>query len=157
MAQTVKNPPAMQGTWVQSLGWEDPLEKEMATRSSILAWRIPWTEETDRLQFMGLQRVGHDWVTNTFTFTFIILLGASKVVLLVKNPPASAKDASYTGSIPGSGRFPWSRKWVSTSIFLPREFHKLRSLQSMGPQRIGHDWLTLFIFLLCLLSGELLS
>ena len=45
MAQLVKNPPAMQETWVQSLGWEDPLEKEMASHSSILAWRIPWTEE----------------------------------------------------------------------------------------------------------------
>ena len=47
-------------TWVQSLGWEDPLEKEMATHSSILAWRIPWTEEPGGLQSTGLQRVGHD-------------------------------------------------------------------------------------------------
>ena len=47
-------------TWVQSLGWEDPLEKEMATQSSILAWEIPWTEEPGRLQSMGSQRVGHD-------------------------------------------------------------------------------------------------
>ena len=51
----VKNLPAMQETWVQSLGWEDPLEKEMATHSSILAWRIPWTEEPAGLQFMGSQ------------------------------------------------------------------------------------------------------
>ena len=51
----VKNPPAMQETGVQSLGWEDPLEKEMATHSSILAWRIPWTEEPGRLQSMGSQ------------------------------------------------------------------------------------------------------
>ena len=49
MAQIVKNPPAMQETWVQSLGWEDPLEKETATHSTILAWRIPWTEEPGRL------------------------------------------------------------------------------------------------------------
>ena len=54
MAQTVKNQPAMQETQVQSLGWEDPLEKGMAIHSSILAWRIPWTEELDRLQSMGL-------------------------------------------------------------------------------------------------------
>ena len=60
MAQTVKNPPAMQETWVRSLGWEDPLEKGMATHSSILAWRIPWMEEPGRLQLMGLQRVGHN-------------------------------------------------------------------------------------------------
>ena len=59
MAQVVKNLPAMQETWVQSLGWEDPLEKGMATHSSILAWRIPWTEETGGLQFMGSQRQTH--------------------------------------------------------------------------------------------------
>ena len=57
MAQTVKNLPTMQETQVQSLAWEDPLEKEMATYSSILVWRIPWTEEPDRLQSIGLQRV----------------------------------------------------------------------------------------------------
>ena len=60
MAQTVKNLPAMQKTWVQSLGLEDPLEKGMATHSKILAWEIPWTEEPGGLQSMGLQRVGHD-------------------------------------------------------------------------------------------------
>ena len=53
----------MQETWVQFLGQEDPLEKEIATHSSILAWEIPWTEEPGRLQSMGLQRVGHDLVT----------------------------------------------------------------------------------------------
>ena len=56
----VKNPPAMQEKWVQSLGQEDPLEKEMKTQSNILAWRIPWTEEPGGLQSMGSQRVGHD-------------------------------------------------------------------------------------------------
>ena len=60
VAQTVKNMPVMWKTWVWSLGWEDPLEKEMAIHSSILAWRITWSEEPGRLQFMGLQRVGHD-------------------------------------------------------------------------------------------------
>ena len=59
-AQRVKDLSTMQKTWVLFLGWEDPLEKEMATHSSILAWRIPWTEERGRLQSMGLQRVGHD-------------------------------------------------------------------------------------------------
>ena len=57
IAQSVKNLPAMQKTWVQFLGREDPLEKEMATHSSILAWRIPWTEEPSRLQSMGLQEL----------------------------------------------------------------------------------------------------
>ena len=63
--QRVKNLPAMQETRVQFLGPEDPLEKGMAIHSSILAWRIPWTEEPGGLQSMGLQRVGHDWATNT--------------------------------------------------------------------------------------------
>ena len=60
MAQTIKNLPAMWETWVLSLGEEDPLEVGMATHSSILAWRIPWTEEAGGLQSMGSQRVGHD-------------------------------------------------------------------------------------------------
>ena len=67
VAQTVKNLPAMQETWVWSVGQEDPLEKEITIHSSILAWRIPWTEEPGRLWYMGSQKVGHDWVTNTFT------------------------------------------------------------------------------------------
>ena len=60
VAQQVRSLPAMQETWVWSLGWEDPLEKEMATHSSILALKIPWIEESGGLQFMGLQRVGQD-------------------------------------------------------------------------------------------------
>ena len=60
MAQMVKNLPVMQETWVHSLGQEDPLELGMATHSSILAWRSPWTEEAGGLQTLGLQRVGHD-------------------------------------------------------------------------------------------------
>ena len=60
VSQTVKHLPTMKETQVQSLGWEDLLEKEMATHSSILAWKIPWTEKPGRLQSMGSQRVGHD-------------------------------------------------------------------------------------------------
>ena len=67
VAQMVKNPHVMQETWVRSLGWEDPLEEEMATHSSILAWRIPWTGQPGRLQFMGSQSVWHNRATNTFT------------------------------------------------------------------------------------------
>ena len=63
-AQMVKNLPAMQETWVRSLGLEDSLEKRMATHSSILAWKIPWTEEPGWLQPMGSQRVGHNWPTH---------------------------------------------------------------------------------------------
>ena len=62
MAQSLKKLPVIQETWVRPLGWKDPLEKGMVTYSSILAWGIPWTEEPGRLQSMGLQRVGHDWV-----------------------------------------------------------------------------------------------
>ena len=64
----VKRLPAMRETQVQSLDWEDLLEEEMATHSSILAWRIPWTEEPGRLQSMGSQRVGHDWVTSLINY-----------------------------------------------------------------------------------------
>ena len=60
MAQTVKRLSTMWETWVPSLGWEAPLEKEMAIHSSTIAWKIPWTEERSRLQSMGSQRVGHD-------------------------------------------------------------------------------------------------
>ena len=63
VAQTVKNLPAMLETWVRSLGWEDPLEEGLATHSSILAWRIPWTDEPSGLQFRMSWRVGHDWAT----------------------------------------------------------------------------------------------
>ena len=64
VAQMVKRLPTMLEIQVQSLGWEDPLEEEMATHSSTLAWKIPWTEEPGRLQSMGSQRVGHDWATS---------------------------------------------------------------------------------------------
>jgi len=69
VAQTVKNLPAMQETQIWSLGQEDPLEKGIATHSSILAWRISWTEEPGRLQSTGSQRVGYDRATNTVTFS----------------------------------------------------------------------------------------
>jgi len=78
-----KNLPAMQETWVWSLGWEDPLEKGMATHSSILAWRILWTEEPGRLEFMGLQRIRHSWVTNIHGFLggFVCLIFKPQQVL----------------------------------------------------------------------------
>ena len=66
VAQLVKNLPAVQETRVQSLNWEDPLEKEMATHSSILAWKISWTEEPGGVQSMGTERVGRYWATNTY-------------------------------------------------------------------------------------------
>ena len=71
VAQMAKNLLAMQETWVQSLGQEDSLEKGMAIHSSILSWRIPWTEEPGGLQSRGSQRVGHNWEANTHTHTHI--------------------------------------------------------------------------------------
>ena len=70
VAQMVKNPPAVWDTWVPSLGWEDPLEKGMATHSSILAWRISISEDPGVLQSMGLQRVGLDWATTKLCQNF---------------------------------------------------------------------------------------
>ena len=67
VAQRLKRLPLMRETWVRSLDQEDPLEKEMATYSSILAWKIPWTEEPGKLQSMGLQRVGHDLATSLYS------------------------------------------------------------------------------------------
>ena len=88
VAQMVKNLPAMQETQVPSLGLEDLLEKRMATNSSILAWRIPWTGEPGGLQSMGSQRVQHDWMINTFTysqnsFIFFIKMCLSKMLLYI--------------------------------------------------------------------------
>ena len=70
MAQTIKCLSTTREIWVQSLGWEDPLEKEMAIHSSTIAWKIPWTEELGRLQSMGSQRVGHDGATSLYCVLF---------------------------------------------------------------------------------------
>ena len=73
VAQMVKHLPAMRDTQVRSLGQEDPLEKEMTTHSSTLAWKIPWMEEAGRRQSMESQRVGHDWATSLFWVVFVIV------------------------------------------------------------------------------------
>ena len=75
LAQTVKCQPTMLETWVWSLGWEDPLEKEMATHSSTLAWKIPWMEEPGSVQSTGSQRVRHDWATSLY---FILTFGTQR-------------------------------------------------------------------------------
>ena len=80
----------MQETRVQSLSQEDPLEKEMSIHSSILAWRIPWTEEPGGLQSMGLQRVGHDWVTEHTHSIAICLPKAVPVQIIVYETPCEA-------------------------------------------------------------------
>ena len=83
----VKNPLAKQEKWVPSLGWEDLLQKGMATHSSILAWKIPWTEDTGGPQFMGSQRVGHDLVTKQqqFSLTTLIWVLSSLVLVISKS------------------------------------------------------------------------
>ena len=92
VAQSVKNLSAVQETRVQSLGWEDPLEKEIATHSSILVWKISWTEKPGGLQSMGSQRVRHDWATNTYLLTYThIHIGLTRKLfrvfhMLQKNP-----------------------------------------------------------------------
>ena len=94
----IKNPPAIWETGIQSLGWEDPLEKRMATYSCILAWRSPWTEESGGLQSMGLQNVRQHWATNIFTFTrtyhtvklhFIVLVNTGFLLLFFIWLPSS--------------------------------------------------------------------
>ena len=99
----VKNPPAVQETWVWSLSWEDPLEKGRATHSVILAWRKTWTEEPGRLMSMGLQRVGHDWVTNTFHHISGTILrfgntAMNKTKLVSVEPTVSREHFSLEGT-----------------------------------------------------------
>ena len=85
VAQALKNLPAMKETQVWSLSWKDFLEKRMTMYSSILAWKIPWTEEPGGLQSMGSQGVGHDWATNTFTFNNKLAFAMGTVVCLYKD------------------------------------------------------------------------
>ena len=114
VAQLVKNLPAVQETWVWSLGWEDSLEKEMATHSSILAWKISWTQDPGGLQSMGLQRVRHDWVTNTYLLAFSMIQQMLAIWSLVPLPFWSP------ACISGISRFTycWSLAWRILSITL---------------------------------------
>ena len=120
VAQRVKRLPAMQETWVQYLGQEDPLEKETATHSSTLAWKIPWTEKPGGLQSMEFQRVGHDWATS---LTMVVLRWFS---------PASAGYKRLEFS-PWVRKIPWKRKWQPIPVFLPAEFHGQTSLAGYSP------------------------
>ena len=118
VAQRLKHLPAMQETWVRSLGQEDPLEKEMATHSSVLAWRIPGMGQPGGLPSMGSHRVGHDWsdlaaaIIELYIMNWLILWykRASQIAVVIKNQPANAGDIRDMGSIPGSGRSPGEGK-----------------------------------------------
>ena len=123
MAQTVERLPAMWETWVPSLGQEDPLEKEMATHSSTLAWKIPWLEEPGGLQSMGSQRVGR--LSN---FTSLHFSG--------KEPACQGRRHKRHGFDPCVSKIPWRRAQQPTPAFLPGESHGQRSLVGYSPR--GH-------------------
>ena len=106
----VKNLPAMWETHVWSLGWEDPLKKEMATHSSTLAWKIRWTEEPGRLQSMGSQRVGHDWATSLH-FTFF--LGNLQIQQVLGWPKISLFSSNF---------FPWDVMEKPEWTFWPTQY-----------------------------------
>ena len=106
VSQMVKNLPAVQKTHVQYLDQEDPMEEGPATHSSILASRIPWTEEPGRLQSMGPQRVGHDWATNTHTHTHTHNL----VTEMMKS------------SVPLSGMFELGSTWLGSELDMKRDW-----------------------------------
>ena len=112
VAQTAKRLLTMWETRVRFLGWEEPLEKEMATHSSTLAWKIPWTEKPGGLQSMGLQRVGHDWSN---------LAAAAAAALTMEKAMA-----------PRSSALAWKIPWMKEP----------GGLQSMGLLRVRHDWAT---------------
>ena len=144
----------MQETLVLSLGQEDPLKKEMETYSCILAWKVPYTEEPGRLQFMGSQRVRHNWVTeyacinrNSKTCLKWLLWGAEiqrgemgwvllifiiHVVILGFPGGSDSKEYAYNCGRPGFHpwfqKIPWRRAWQPTPVFLPGEFHGQRRL-----------------------------
>ena len=144
----VKHLPAMRETWVRSLGWEDLLEKEIATHSSILAWRIPGTEDPGRLQFMGSQRVGHDWVTSLH-FTSLHLI---HVFMKLASQWHSGKESSCQYSRPMQVWFlgwkdPLEKKMAMHSIFLPGEFHGQRSLVGYSPWGRKETWLSMCTFI----------
>ena len=141
----------MQETWVWSLDQEDPLEKAMSTHSSILAWRIPWTEEPGGLQSMGSQRVRHNWLTlSLFTVNYIKVFCTATIhssTLAWKIPRTEEPGRLQTM---GSWRvghdwatslslFPflhWRRKWQPTPVFLPGESQERGSL--VGCRLWGH-------------------
>ena len=141
VAQTIKNLPAMWKTRVWSLGWEEPLKKEMATHSSILAWKIPWAEEPGGPQSMLSQSVRHDWETNTLLCYW---LGG-------KESACQYRKCRFS---PWFGKISWMRKWQHTAVFLPgkipwmEEPSGLGCMPSVRLQRVGHDWATNYRYML---------
>ena len=131
VAQVVKNLPAVQETLVRFLAWEVPLEKELATHSAILAWRIPWTEESGRLQSMGSHRVGHDW---------------SDLACMHDGSDGTESTCSVgdLGLIPGLERSPGRGHDNPSQCSFLENPRGQRSLAGCSPwgHRVGHDWAT---------------
>ena len=134
--QMVRNLPTVLEIRVWSLGQEDHLEKGMATHSSILAWRIPWTEEPGGLLSMGSQRVGHDWATSLSLFN--ITCRASLLAQMVKNLPAmpetlvwslGQEDPLEEGKVTHSSILAWRIPWIEEPS----------GLQYMALRRVRHD------------------
>ena len=140
----VKNLPAVWETWVWSLGWGDALERETATHSSILAWRIPWTEEPGRLQSMGSLRVKHDWATFTHTHAHTrhcLHLGGTSG----KEADCQCRRHKRQGLIPAKEEA-LEKGMAAHPVFLPEESHGQRSLAGYSPwdhkesDTRGHSW-----------------
>ena len=128
VAQMVKNADKVYAdkTQVWFLGWEIPLEKRMATHTSILAWKIPWTEEPGGLQPMSLQRVGHNWATNTRLTLELHFIAASGRKLTVKS-----KDESL------SGQLSEEPEWTASPTHWRNTWHSVNAVRSTAYQRQG--------------------
>ena len=160
VAQRVKNLPAMQETRVQSLGWEGLLEKEMATHCSLLAWRIPWTEEPGGLWSMGPQRVRHDWETNTFAFFSVFAFPAAAPLSL----PSCIFSASRSGPeehlplggcCPSGPKLPHTREPQVCSVLHACELFLLHWWVHLWPSLDStHRWLS---YDACLSLSDLLQ
>ena len=131
----------MQETWVRSLGQEDPLEKKMATYSSIFAWEIPWTEEPGWLQSMGSQRVRHNWsnLARTCTQLHIMYFIFMSLVAYIFGFPWWFSGKEFACQCrrwqfdPWVRKIPWRRKWQPTPVFLSGKSQGERSLVGYGP------------------------
>ena len=130
VAQMVKHLPTMWETWVQSLGQEDPLEKEMATHSSTLAWKIPWMEKPGKLQSMGLQSR-----TRLSDFTFFLSF-LSLVAQMVKKPPAMWKI--WVWSL--GWEDPLEETWQPSPVFFPGESPWIEEPGGLQSMRVAKSW-----------------
>ena len=140
VAQMVKNRPVIQEIQVQSLGREDPLEKRLATHSSILAWRISWTEEPCRLQSMEFQRAGHDWVSNTLTWTNFRPFWLCTVHHIHQYPDLTASSFMYCYLLYINGKQEQRRPSVTSQVHRGNQAPPRLGWGSGGSCRVGVCW-----------------